>query len=169
MNESTLWTLSNSCDPNARILADRRYNRQKPGTRRFAPPGRRLVLLAKDRTAFWVTSWPFAEYVKHAWPGAWVCSAFRNEGETLSSTLIREAVSISRWRWSETPSQGMITFVTAEKVRPKRDFGRCFLRAGFVPVGKTKEGLLAFQMLPDAMPEALSPARGLILQEFQNA
>lgn len=39
--------------------------------------------------AVWITSWPFAE--KHAWPGAWVCSAFRNEGDELSSTLITSA------------------------------------------------------------------------------
>ena len=30
--------------------------------------------------ALWVTSFPFAQYVRHQWAGAWVCSAFRNEG-----------------------------------------------------------------------------------------
>jgi hypothetical protein len=72
------WRISDRADPEARALADRHYNRQKPGTPQFVPPGRCLVLVCDK--AFWVTSWPFAEYTKHAWAGAWVCSAFRNEG-----------------------------------------------------------------------------------------
>jgi hypothetical protein len=39
-------------------------------------------------------------------------------------------------------------------VRRKRDWGRCYLRAGFQNVGFTKGGLVALQLLPDAMPEA---------------
>jgi len=35
------------------------------------PPGSCLVLLTADRSAVWVTSWPLAAYVRHAWPGAW--------------------------------------------------------------------------------------------------
>jgi hypothetical protein len=44
-------------------------------------------------------------------------------------------------------------------VRPKRDPGRCFVRAGFTRVGQTKGGLVALQMLPDQMPDA-APASG---------
>ena len=55
-------------------LADRYYNRQARGAAQFVPPGRCPVLLTADRSAVWVTSWPLAEYVRHAWPGAWVCS-----------------------------------------------------------------------------------------------
>jgi hypothetical protein len=47
----------------------------------------------------------------------------------------------------------MVTFVDAGKVRRKRDPGRCYLRAGFVRVGKTKGGLEALQLLPNRMPE----------------
>lgn len=50
----------------------------------------------------------------------------------------------------------MITFVDASQVARKRDPGRCFFRAGFVRVGETAGGLLAFQLLPAAMPEALA-------------
>lgn len=138
-------------------MADRHYNRRKPGTPQFVPPGRCLVLITEDETALWVTSWPFAEYVKHAWPGAWVNSCFRNEGSLLSSDLICEAVAATRWRWPEVPSLGMITFVDASKVKKKRNPGYCYERAGFSLVGETKGGLLAWQLLPDAMPEPVEP------------
>ncbi len=154
-----LWRLSWRADPIARRMADRHYNRQNVGSDQFVPPGRCLVLVTTDSSAFWVTSWPFGEYVKHAWPGAWMNSAFRNEGGHLASDLIRAAVSATRWKYGEPPSIGMITFVDPSKVRRKRDPGRCFLRAGFVPATpkKTKGGLLAFQMWPDAMPLPIEP------------
>jgi hypothetical protein len=86
-----------------------------------------------------------------------VCSAFRNEGETLSSELIREALAITRWRWPEIPEKGMVTFVNTEKVRKKRDWGRCYRKAGFKEVGKTKGGLVALQILKDEMPPPEPP------------
>jgi hypothetical protein len=75
-----IWRLSHRADPEAVAIADRHYNRQKPGTPQFVPPGRCLVLVATEGVALWVTSWPFAEYVRHRWPGAWVNSCFRREG-----------------------------------------------------------------------------------------
>lgn len=134
------------------------YNRQAIGAAQFVPPGRCLVLLS-DSPALWVTSWPFADYVKHRWAGAWVCSCFRNEGLDLSSDMIRGAVAVTRWRWLATPELGMVTFVDPGKVRRKRDPGRCFLRAGFRPAGQTIDaGLLAFVLEPDDMPDPLEPA-----------
>jgi hypothetical protein len=149
------WHLSHRADPVARVIADRHYNRQKPGTPQFVPPGRCLVLLSDS--ALWITSWPFAEYVKHDWAGAWICSAFRNEGADLSSELIREAVAATRWKWSDVPALGMVSFVNPAKVRRKRDPGRCFLRAGFRRVQDTKGGLIALQLLPSEMPAAATP------------
>jgi hypothetical protein len=116
-----------------------------------------MVLKTMALDAFGVTSWPFAEYVKHAWPGAWVCSAFRNESEHLSSELIREAVSATRSKWADVPALGMITFVDASKTRKKRDPGRCYLRAGFRNVGFTKGGLVALLLEPSDMPAARYP------------
>lgn len=147
------WTLSHRADPRALPIADRHYNRQKVGSPQFVPPGRCIVLLTENADALWVTSWPFAEYVKHAWAGAWVCSCFRNESSTLSSQLIKEAVAITRGIYGEPPELGMITFVNADKVRRKRDPGRCFKKAGFEHVGKTKGGLVALQMKPEQMPD----------------
>lgn len=61
------WHLSHRADEDVVPLANRHYNRQHIGSPQFVPPGRCLVLSMP--TAFWVTSWPFAEYVRHAWGG----------------------------------------------------------------------------------------------------
>lgn len=149
------WFRSWRADPQAREMADRHYNRQKVGHAQFVPPGRCLVLRA--RKAVWVTSYPYAEFVKHQWGGAWVNSLFRNEGEGIASELIREAVAATLCVW-EPPLLGMITFVDPKKVRPtkvrgKEIFGYCYSRAGFEHVGYTKAGLWAWQMFPWNMPE----------------
>jgi len=73
----------------------------------------------------------------------------------FSSELISLAVAHTRSVWEPPPSLGIITFVDASKVRRKRDPGRCYLRAGWKPVGKTVGGLLAFQQLPKDMPSPL--------------
>lgn len=159
------WTLSHRCDPLARVLADRHYNRQSIGAPNFVPPGRCLVLLKDTLDAFWVTSWPFAEYVRHRWGGAWICSAFRNESTMLSSELIRQAIAATRVKWPETPELGMITFVDASKVRNKRDPGRCYRKAGFKHVGYTEGGLVALQLLPGEMP-APEPAKPVITPQM---
>jgi hypothetical protein len=149
------WSVSDRADPYARQLADRHYNRQKVGSPQFVPPGACVVLTAPD--AFWITSWPLAEWVKHDWAGAWVNSAFRREGgEYLASELITFAVAATRARWPDVPDLGMVTFVDKDKVRHKRDPGRCYRKAGFEHVGYTKGGLWTYQMLPDRMPEPLS-------------
>lgn len=168
------WTISDRCDPAARPFADRHYNRQSIGAKNFCPPGRCFVL--SHPRGFWVTSWPFAAYVKHAWAGAWVCSAFRLEGGEPgeASALITQALAATLARWSDPPAVdawaitrrhdrsdvraikiAMVTFVDERHTREKRDPGRCFRRAGFVDVGRTKKGGLVALGLPvDALPEA---------------
>lgn len=160
------WAKSWRADPAARELADRHYNRQKVGAKQFVPPGRCVVLVV-PKEAFWITSWPFAEYVKHAWPGAWVCSAFRNERRDLhlSSALIIEALAATRAEWPP-PAEGMITFVDCDKTKPKRDPGYCYLKAGFHVSGtracctakppETAAGLVALHIDPSEMPAPLA-------------
>lgn len=159
-----IWRLSHRAHPVARAIADRHYNRQNVGAAQFVPPGRCLVLLAPS--ALWVTSWPFAEYVRHRWGGAWVNSLFRREGGAVrASDLIRQAVAATRWyaanrpSWSvqPEPALGMVTFVDPDKVKHKRDPGRCYLRAGFERDGETEGGLLAFRMRPERMPAPVAP------------
>lgn len=153
---SCIWEISHRADRRALPIADRHYNRQKPGTPQFVPPGRCLVLLTDQ--AVWVTSWPYGQYVKHRWPGAWINSLFRREGgPTQASEMIRQAVAATRWYWPEVPELGIVTFVDAAKVKHKRDPGRCYLRAGFERDGQTKGGLFAFRMRPEKMPDAMAP------------
>jgi hypothetical protein len=151
------WHLSDRFDPLVVPIADRHYNRRAVGSPQFAPPGRCLVLRTKTADAFWITSWPFAEYVKHEWAGAWVCSAFRNESPHLSSDLIIEAMQATVWNWPESPDLGLVTFVNAKKVKPKRDPGYCFLQAGFKRIGTTKGGLIALGIEPADLPVGLAP------------
>ena len=158
-----IWEKSNRFDLRAREIADRHYNRQKPGTPQFVPPGRCCVLYAENGSgrAFWVTSFPYAEYVRHAWAGAWICSAFRNEGAGIASEMIRDAVAATRAHSRGPPALGIITFIASKKVKPtmvhgRKTWGLTYIKAGFKPVGKTKGGLLAFQLLPEDMPPAES-------------
>ena len=154
------WRWSHRADPRALVLADRHYNRQKPGSPQFVPPGRCAVFLTNDADALWVTSWPLAEYVRHAWAGAMVCSLFRREPECphLASELIVSACAATRARWPELPPLGMVTFVDPGKTRRKRDPGRCYRRAGWIPAGHTAGGLVALQLLPADWPDPV-PAR----------
>lgn len=156
------WCRSHRADPLARVLADRHYNRQKPGATQFVPPGSCCVFLSECGRAFWVTSFPIAKYVRHAWGGAWICSAFRSEGAGTASVLISEAVSATRWWYGEPPSLGMITFIDRKKVRPtmvrgEPVWGWTYRKAGFVEAGETKGGLLALQLHPIDMPGPRAP------------
>lgn len=155
-----LWQISHRAERRSCEIANRHYNRQKIGSPQFVPPGRCLVLYAETPSgrAFWVTSWPFAEYAFHAWAGAWVCSAFRNEGAGQASDLIRQAVAATRAYWGEPPELGLVTFidrrkVTPIKVRGQPTWGRTYELAGFRPVGETKKDKrLALQLLGADMP-----------------
>lgn len=167
------WRLSHRADKRALLLADRHYSRQKVGSPQFVPPGRCVVLLTRDESALWVTSWPFAEYVKHAWAGAWVNSLFCNRGVTLSSDLIREAIAVTR-TFFEVPPLGIVTFVDKGEIRSTNP-GCCYKFAGFRKAicpnhmikvqdcaacnGQTRGGLVALQMLPGDMPEPAEPYR----------
>lgn len=157
------WCLSNRADPEARKLADRHYSRQKIGSPQFVPPGSCVVLLSDCRRAYWVTSAPLAQYVKHAWAGAWVCSAFRSEGAGRASDLIRQAIAATRAHYKTIPDLGMVTFIDRSKVRPimvrgTETWGWTYLKAGFSVAGETKGGLLALQILPADMPDP-APAK----------
>lgn len=150
-----IWTRSHRADTDCLPLADRHYNRQKVGSPQFVPPGRCVVLKADG--AVWVTSWPFAEYVKHAWPGAWVNSLFRKECDGRASDFIRDAVSATRAVWPDVPDVGLVTFidpleVTPRKVRGRQAIGVSYFEAGFLHVGYTKAGLWAMQLRPEDMP-----------------
>ncbi len=153
-----LWRASHRFDTPARLLADRHYNRQKPGSPQFMPPGSCRVLLAENAKAVFGLSFPKAVFVKHAWAGAWICSIFRNEGAgPLASDMIRDAMAVMQTLYGPPPALGCVTFVNPRKVpgimeHGERIKGFCFHKAGFRVVGETKGGLLAWQLLPAEMP-----------------
>ena len=155
--EMMLWQLSHRADKEALPLADRHYNRQKIGSPQFVPPGRCLVLLSKNKDAIWVTSYPIAKYVKHAWAGAWVNSLFRKEGPERASDMIIEAVWLTKQKW-DPPPQGIVSFVDPKHtpgilLRGHRIHGFSYWKAGFNLVGLTKnDKLWVWQMLPNNMP-----------------
>ena len=158
MSESP-WRPSHKYDKRALPLADAHYNRRKPGSPQFAPPGRATILLTENADALWITSWPYAEFVRHDWAGAWVNSMFRRTEDAdlpRASDLIRLAVAHTRHVWPDVPELGMVTFVDERHTTKKDKPGWCYRKAGFRPVGRTrKEGLVALQLLPDDMPEPM--------------
>lgn len=170
-NGETPWSLSWRADPLSAAIADRHYNRQKVGAAQFVPPGACLVLRAS--AALWVTSWPFAEYVKHAWAGAWINSTFRREdGDVKASEMISWAIAHTRWEWPTVPDLGMVTFidptkVKGTKVRGEVVYGYSYLKAGFRHVGETQGGLLAFQITAEDMPDPMPYSGAQLLLEVE--
>jgi hypothetical protein len=157
MPHSTIWRPSHRFDPRGVALADRHYSRQKVGSPQFMPAGSCRVLIAENSKAVFGMSYPKAEYVKHAWAGAWVISIFRNEeAGPLASDMVRDAMAIMQTLYA-VPEIGCVTFVHPKKVRGVMERGElvkgfCFKKAGFRAVGETKKGLIAWQMLPREMP-----------------
>jgi hypothetical protein len=168
-----MWCESWRADPRGAKIADGHYNRQKVGAKQFVPPGRCVVLRTAAADALWVTAWPYAEYVKHAWPGAWINSTFRNteESDHTASALIREAVAATRWYFGNAPEpHGLISFVDERKIRVIKvrgvpTPGFVYLKAGFrqlrhqdgTPMRTKEEGHLVFQMLGPEMPPPEMP------------
>ncbi len=153
-----VWHLSHRFDKEALPMADRHYNRQKPGTPQFVPPGRCLVL--KGEGSLWVSSWQ--QYVMHDWPGAWMCTCYRRESGELASSAILDAVAATRWHWGNPPTAGMVTFINPRIVpgywrRGELSWGYCYERAGFEFSGWTKGGLMARRLAPSKMPPPQSP------------
>lgn len=82
---------------------------------------------------------------------------FRNEAPQrhLSSTLVVEALAATRAAWGDPPPGGLVTFVDEDKVRRKRDPGRCFRKAGFEVVGRTSDkDLVILRIRPELFPPA---------------
>lgn len=161
-----IWDKSWRADPVGREIADRHYNRQKVGAPQFVPPGRCVVLTASEGCALWVTSWPYAAFVKHEWAGAWVNSTYRRESGPLASSEILDAIAATRFMFGDPPPLGMVTFVDPSKVAGffrrgangrTLEWGYAYHCAGFRHVGWTKGGLYALQLLPNEMPAARPP------------
>ena len=166
------WALSWRADPRAKALADRHYPRRNPDSAQFVAPGSPVVLLTPDASALWVSLRQRPEFVDHAWPGAWLCSAFRNEQphRDRSSELVIEAVAATRSQWGNPPAEGMITFVDPTKVKHKRDPGRCFRRTGFREVARIAPShgrgpRVVLRLSPELFPVAVPPLGAQLTME----
>lgn len=146
----TRWLITDKGDPDALALVDGvsfggkpHYSRQTPGARMFTRNGQNLVFITADSMAAWVTFRPTPGKAKRADKlDAWENALFRNEsgGRHLSSDLIREAVELSVAIWGPLPRDGFITFIKPSAIKPKKDPGYCYLRAGWSIDGASSDG-----------------------------
>lgn len=136
------WREVSKCDKEAIAFAAPHYSIAKPFSKELGPPGQKIVLMGKDGKALWGSHRPAP------WAGVkrmdgfegHSCFIFRNDGGPLSSEIIRDAIAITALKWGVAP---FITYVAVDKVKKKRDPGRCFIKAGFHKVAvreKTKHG-----------------------------
>ncbi len=94
-------------------------------------PGEKLVLLSPDAKALFV----WRKFESGDGQRGINCAVFRNEGDELSSDLIREADAIAWERWPQ--ERRHFTYVNPRKVRSSNP-GYCFLMAGWRKCGVTK-------------------------------
>lgn len=152
------WKHVSTYDVRARVLADRHYSRQNPGTPGFCPPGNSIVLLGLNNDALWVSHRPdplAGLAVKRADGFDYYDNPyFRNESGHRASDMIREALAITRFIWQDFfPVDGFHSFVDPRKVKPimRRScavYGWVFEKAGFIlyPEPTKERGLLRYIM-----------------------
>jgi hypothetical protein len=104
-------------------------------------PGEKIVLLTVDCDALFI----WRKFIDKSGQTGINCAVFHNEGELLSSELIREAAQIAWQRW---PGQRLYTYVNSSKVKSVNP-GYCFKMAGWNICGKTKSGLVILEKLQD--------------------
>lgn len=166
MNKSKYWYLITRDDPRALEMADRHYSRQTPGSLCFTRPGNTIVLMhflddGATPAALWASYYPAGLATRKDGRDVYDCSMFRVEHRTvLASTLIRDAVAITKGMWGNDilPRDGFYTTVRIDKVQQQkwgtksqksRKVGYCFIKAGFKLLPElTKVRKLAQLILP---------------------
>lgn len=117
----------------------RDYRRQK----KIVGPGEYVLMITADESALFC----WKRFIDGSGQRGVCCSIFRNEGPCLSSALIREACDIAWRRW---PGARLYTYVNRRKVQ-SRNPGYCFQCASWRRAGRTKGGLLVFEILPQVL------------------
>jgi hypothetical protein len=150
------WYETTKSDQDCRKVFDRHYTRKKEkiGNSGWTRPGENMILRTQRGDAIWC-SWR-SQFRKDGFD-AIECTAFRNEGMRLSSTLIKWAVYATLKKWGpKLPSDGILTYVNDDAVS-SRNKGYCYLKAGFVRVGRSKSrNLTTLLLTPDACEIMLS-------------
>ena len=147
------WIPIRDGDPRALGMYLRHYschqyrdNRRAPGAwrqvRKIMGPGEYMLLMTEDARALFGWLRPMVETLDRQ--AGVRCSVFRNEGELLSSGLVREACELAWERW---PGERLYTYIDPRKVQ-SRNPGYCFLVAGWRRCGVTKVNrLLVLEIL----------------------
>ena len=155
------WLPARDADPRVVALYRRHYSADltKDHRRGIGGPSARIILLTERVDALWV--WrlmlPPEERISDRVkpdrrrenrgnaPNTYfgdqygvMCTVFRNEGPTLSSSLVLEAEEIA---WGKWPDKRLFTYVWDSRVKSKNP-GYCFKVAGWRKCGTTTDGRL---------------------------
>ena len=142
------WYPVRDGDPRASAIYERHYScvnikaRRRTGDKRICGPGEKMVLMTQDCRALFV--WRKAERPDLAGQQGVYCSVFRNEGEALSSELVREAEQLAWRRW---PGERLYTYINPREIRSTNP-GYCFQVAGWRKCGMTQGGLVILEKRP---------------------
>jgi len=132
------WILAQDGEIELKRLYERHYSSRKykdgRKPKKFVGPGQYICLTLPNREALFV----WRKFIDDSGQTGINCAVFRNEGELLSSDLIREADAIADFCWL---GERHYTYVRQEAVK-SRNPGWCFLCAGWKRSGFTKNGLL---------------------------
>jgi hypothetical protein len=151
-----MWdVLKSKADPLGRVLADRHYTRQSIGATLWTRPGYNFVLYYDDSKGaalwcWWRPKWEagvgrFDKLI------ALECTMFRNESDALSSSLVRDAVSLlehplaEKYLKIERPyNLPLITGVSSKLTASRRGRnnlpGHCYRKAGWKDFEHSKLG-----------------------------
>jgi hypothetical protein len=145
--DSTHWIAVKDGDPRAVALYQRHYSARKGKIDRvrygISGQGESLILLTSDCRALF--GWRKQIYNDDSQSGI-NCFVFRNEGDILSSMLIKDAM---QWAFKKWGKQRLYTYIDSTKIKHKRDPGRCFIKAGFRKCGLSQKGLLILEYQPE--------------------
>jgi hypothetical protein len=144
------WWLTKEGDVACLALYERHYSSRqyRDGRSRigFCGPGEKIVLRTVAGDAFFVWR-KFRDRCRDDRTGeaqAGInCAAFRNEGTTRSSDLIRQADAIAFACW---PDRRHYTYIDPARLRSAIP-GYCFRRAGWRRAGSTQRGLIVLERL----------------------
>lgn len=136
-----MWWLTKDGDVSVLALYERHYScyKYKDGRARklFGGPGQKICL----RTDPAVAAFVWKKFIDPSGQQGINCAFFRNEGETQSSELIRQADAIADQVW---PSERHYTYVKPQAIRSTNP-GYCFIRAGWRRCGMTKSGKIVLE------------------------
>ena len=104
----------------------------------FCGPGEKMDLLTIHNDTLFV----WKKFIDDSGQKGIYCAVFRNEGNLLSSILIKEAVALTQRRW---PNERLYTYVNPKKIKSTNP-GYCFQKAGWKRCGETKGGLIILEL-----------------------